>query len=97
MTSRMADGKIQKIGWKPVRGTEVPTDDIFLKLRTMKVCVFSEEGQRTPFLFHGKVRPMKQKRSAWVALRRIGICRLSDPTQAKNPAKQDSLCIKIFV
>ncbi|MBS6705648.1 MAG: hypothetical protein KH281_04320 [Lachnospiraceae bacterium] len=34
---------------------------------------------------------MKEKRSAGIALRRSGRCRLCDPPQAENPAKQDSL------
>ena len=40
---------------------------------------------------------MKLKRSAKIALRRSGRCRLCDPPQAENPAKQDSFSIKALM
>ena len=46
------------------------------------------------FFFHRKMRPMKEKRSARIALRRNGSLR--DPPQAENPAEQDSFLRKLF-
>ena len=43
------------------------------------------------FLFHRKLHSYEnKKRSARIALRRIGRCRFRDPPQAENPALQDS-------
>ena len=45
------------------------------------------------FFFHRKMRPMKEKRSARIALRRNGRMSL---TQAENPVEQDSFLRKLF-
>ena len=43
------------------------------------------------FLFNRKLRFLLNKKAPlWIALRRNGRCRLRDPPQAENPAKQDS-------
>ncbi|MBS5521878.1 MAG: hypothetical protein KHX56_06360, partial [Clostridiales bacterium] len=33
----------------------------------------------------------------WIALRRNGSCRLRDPPQAENPAKQDSFLLEFNI